>query len=332
MVVQPPLPDRAAATSPIGGGAGRRRAARWHHRITGCTTAMNTPAAVPNLPDAVERLAASVVGIATRRHGSSGVLWRDGVVVASASALWRASGVSLVLSDGEQVQGELRGIDGGTDLAAVTFASGALPVAERAAAAAPRVGDFVFAVGRKPSGLTQASFGHVGAATGEWRTWRGGRVERLIQLDGGLYPGFDGAPVADVSGQVLGIASSAFSRHHGVVMPVATIDRVLDQLLAHGHVRQGYVGIAAQPVRATLDGAAVDGLLVSSVADDGPAAQAGLRVGDVIVKVAGEPVASLHALRDRLQAGAQVTVLVSRGGQAQELALQVGERAASHCR
>jgi S1-C subfamily serine protease len=293
---------------------------------------MNLPSSPPDLPDAVERLAASVVGVATRRHGSSGVLWRNGVAVGSASALWRASGgVSLVLPDGEQVQGELRGIDGGTDLAAVTFDSGAMPVAERAAAAAPRVGDFVFAAGRKPSGLTQASFGHVGAVAGEWRTWRGGRVERLIQLDGGLYPGFEGAPVADASGRVLGVASSAFSRHHGVVLPVATIDRVLEQLLAHGHVKQGYLGIAAQPVRATLDGAAVEGLLVSSVAGDSPAARAGLQVGDVIVKVGGEPVADLQALRDVLQVGAQVRVLVSRGGQGHELSLEVGERQASRC-
>src|SRR5205085_10543149 len=115
-------------------------------------------------------------------------------------------------------------------------------------------------------------------------------------------------------------------------LPAATVDRVLDQLLAHGHVQQGYVGIAAQPVRATLDGAAVDGLLVSSVADDGPAARAGLLVADVIVKVAGEPVASLDALRERLKVGAQVSMLVSRGGKAQELTLDVGERAASHCR
>src|SRR2546421_2420031 len=140
-----------------------------HHRFR----AMNSFAsASPDLPDTVDRLAASVVGVAARRHGGSGVLWRNGVVVASASVLWRSSGVSLVLPDGEQVQGEVRGVDGGTDLAALTFTSGSMPVAKRAAAAAPRIGDFVFAVGRKPSGLTQASFGHVGATTGEWRTWR----------------------------------------------------------------------------------------------------------------------------------------------------------------
>lgn len=293
---------------------------------------MNTQSSSSALPDTVAHLAASVVGMATRHRGGSGVLWRNDVVVGSASMLWRASHVSLVLPNGEQVQGEMRGADGSTDLAAVAFASGDMPLAAHAAEVESRVGDFVFAVGRKPSGLTHASFGHVGAVAGEWRTWRGGRVERLIQLDGGLYPGLEGAPVADASGRVLGIASSAFSRHHGVVLPVATIDRVLDQLLAHGQVRQGYVGIAAQPVRATLDGTAVDGLLVSSVADEGPAAHAGLQVADVIVKVGGEPVASLDALRALLQVGARVSVLVSRGGQGRELSLEVIQRPTSSCR
>lgn len=288
----------------------------------------NPPA---SLPDSVEQLAASVVGLTTRRRSGSGVLWRDGVVVTSAAAVWRASSASLMLPNGEQVQGEVRGLDAGTDIAAVTFTGGAVPVAERVKDASARIGDFVFAVGRGASGLAQASFGHVGCVAGEWRSWRGGRIDRLIRLDGGLYPGFSGAPVADASGQVIGIASDALSRHHGVVLPVTTVDRVLDQLLAHGGVRQGYLGIAAQPVRATLDGAAVNGLLVSSVAEDGPAAQAGLLVSDVIVKIDGEPTDSLDTLRDRLQVGARVQVLVSRGGSGREVTVEVGQRPASRC-
>ena len=292
---------------------------------------MNTFPDPVDLPEAVARLAASAVGLATRRHKSSGVLWRAGVAVGSASTLWRTPTVSVVLPDGEQVPGEVRGVDGRTDLAAVTFASGSLPLAERAMAAAPRVGDFVFAVGREPSGLTQASFGHVGMAGGEWRTWRGGRVERLIRLDGGLYPGLDGAPVADSTGQVLGVASSAFSRHHGVVLPVTTVERVLDQLLAHGRVQQGYLGIAAQPARAMVDGVSVQGLLVSSLAEDGPGARGVLLVGDVIVKLDSEPVSSLDALRDLLQIGARLRVAVVRGGQGQELWLDVAQRPTSRC-
>ncbi len=284
------------------------------------------------LPDAVEHLSASVVGFALRRSAASGVVWRPGVVVTAASALPRAQRVPLVLPNGEQVTGEVHGIDGSTDLAAITF-EGEVPAAEPAVDASPRVGDFVFAVGREPSGRVTASFGHVGAAGGAWRTWRGGRVERLIRLDGGLYPGLAGAPVASASGQVLGVASPALSRLHGVVLPVATVERVLGALLAHGHVPRGYLGIAAQPVRVALDGGSREGLLISSVADDGPAAAAGLMVGDVIVAAGGQPVASIEALRELLaaQIGAPLRLRLARGGQPLELTLDVAERPRSGC-
>jgi S1-C subfamily serine protease len=289
------------------------------------------------MADAVEALAASVAGVGTRRHAAAGVVWSEGLLVTSASAVWRASRIELVLPGGEPVAGTLRGADAATDLAAIGFESSAAatPVA-RCEHAAPRAGDFVFAVGREPSGLVQASFGHVGAAAGEWRSWRGGRIERLIRLDGGLYPGLAGAPVAAADGTLLGIASPAFSRHHGVVVPVATIERVLPQLLAHGRVPQGYLGIAVQPVRAVLDGAGIDGLLVSSVADDGPAARAGLLVGDVIVAVDGQPCPRLEALRGALGAagtgGGTLALKLARAGAAHLIDVTVAERPAGGCR
>ena len=296
------------------------------------------PAAHPSLatallPDAVERLAASVAAIAMRRSAASGVVWRPGVAVTSASAIWRASKVQLVLPGGEPVEGTVRGIDAGTDLAAISFeGEGGAPVA-RAEAAVPRAGDFVFAVGREASGTVQASFGHVGAAGGEWRSWRGGRIERLIRLDGGLYPGLAGSAVGDASGLCIGIASPAFSRMHGVVLPVATVERVLTALLAHGRVPQGYLGIAAQPVRAMLDGVGTAGLLVSSVADDGPAVKAGLLVGDVIVSAGDRPLASIEDLRALLgeHVGAALALKVARGGQALTLTLDVAQRPQSRC-
>lgn len=286
------------------------------------------------LADAVERVAASVAGLSTRRMRSAGLIWRDGVAVGSASALWRAGRVAVVLPDGEQVEGTVRGIDPATDLAVVAFAernSAAALARQPDAAPALRVGDVAFAVGRDPSGPVQASFGHVGAVAGAWRTWRGGHLDRLIRLDGGLYPGLLGAAVADAQGRVLGIASAAFSRHHGVVVPLATIERVVEPLLTHGRVARGYLGIAAQPVRAQREGTAVDGLLVTSVADDSPAARAGLLVGDVIVTLAGEPAGPLERVRDRLQVGAQIELGIARGGRAQTLQLHVTERPHARC-
>ena len=283
------------------------------------------------LPDHVERIAASVVGLATRRHRASALVWGDGVAVASAAMLWRHPRVSIAFPNGEQADGEVRGIDAGTDLAVVTFAGVTVGVAERSPAPMPRVGDAVFAVGRDPSGLMHASFGHVGAVGGEWRTWRGSRLEQLIRLDGGLPPGLVGAPVADAAGRLLGIASHSFSRHHAVVVPAATIERVFDPLLTHGRLPQGYLGIAVQGVRATMDGTGVDGLLVTSLAADGPAARGGLLVGDVIVTLAGQPASSLDALRSHLQVGATVQAVIVRGGQRQELAIDVIQRPSSFC-
>lgn len=287
------------------------------------------------LPEAVERVAASVVGIALRRGRAAGVVWQPGVVVTSASAVWRQPRPALVLPGGETVEGQLRGVDPGTDLAAVSFTGPAPPPVARDAQAQPRAGDFVFAAGRDASGGLQASFGHVGSAGGAWRSWRGGRIERLLKLDGGLYPGLDGAPVAHAGGLCIGIASSAFSRHHGVVLPPETVDRVLGALLTHGRLPQGYLGVATQPVRAQLGGQAVSGLLVSSVAEDSPAARAGLLVGDVIVQADDRAVESPEALREQLvgseRVGARLALQVARGGQALGLEVDIGERPRRSC-
>ena len=291
------------------------------------------------LPDAVAAVARSVLGLVTRRHAAAAVVWRPGLAVTSASALWRAPPqVQLVLPDGETVEGTVRGSDAGTDLAAITFvAADAVPALALPApqpAAETRVGDFVFAVGREPEGHVHASFGHIGATGGEWRSWRGGRIERLIRLDGGLYPGLSGAAVASPAGHVLGIASPAFSRHHALVLPAATIERVLVALLAHGRVPRSHLGVAVQPVRAVLEGAGVEGLLVSSVAADGPAARGGLLVGDVIVSAGGRPTAQLEALRAALAEaapGSELTLAVARGGHKLSLAIALAEKPASRC-
>ncbi|MBI5721621.1 MAG: serine protease [Burkholderiales bacterium] len=328
----------------------------------------------PRLPDAVARVAASVVAVVTRRRAASGVVWRPGLVVTSASALWHAPRAQVVLPGGEAVVGTLRGADPGTDLAVLEIAGGEGPAAgpaagdvatapsggaraassgssataapdsvttaasggSDAAPAAPgtRVGDFVFAAGRDPEGGVHASFGHVGATGGAWRSWRGGRFDALIRLDGGLYPGLAGAAVAGVQSPVLGIASPAFSRHHAVVVPAATIERVLAALLAHGRVPRSHLGIAVQPVRATLDGAATEGLLVSSVAEGGPAAAGGLLVGDVIVEAAGRPARELEALRATIAdttPGAALALTVSRAGRRVTLAIDVAEQPRTGC-
>jgi len=288
-----------------------------------------------SLPDAVERVAGSVLGVLTRRRAASALAWQPGTAVTSASAVWRASQVQLVLPGGEAVEARVRGIDAGTDLAALTYVGGAAPApAPIDPEDAVRVGEFVFAAGREPEGGVHASFGHVGAVGGEWRSWRGGRIERLIRLDGGLYPGLNGAAVARADGRVIGIASPAFSRHHAVVLPAATISRVIDALLAHGRVPRSHLGIAVQPARAAVADRAVEGLLVISVDARGPAAAGGLLVGDVIVAADARPTtspATLQATLADVAPGGEVALDVTRAGQALNLRIAVAERPASWC-
>ncbi|AMO22463.1 trypsin-like peptidase domain-containing protein [Ramlibacter solisilvae] len=302
---------------------------------------MDTPSSSSReLADAVERVAPSVLGVRVRRFGTSSALcWRPGVLVTTACTVGHADRVQLIGSGGEALMGTVRGVDPGTDMAVVA-AEGNWPSAERRLDSAARVGDFVFALGRDASGMAHASFGRVGAVAGAWRSWRGGHLDRYIRLDGGLYPGLMGAPVCDEQGQVLGIASAVLARHHGMVVPAATVDRVADALLSHGRVRHGHLGIAAQPVqlsaamRAAVDVSSDTGLLVSGIGEESAAARGGLQVGDIIVAVGGRPVPSVEALRDLLggeQIGARLRLLVLRVGVPQELSVEVGERRGHRC-
>lgn len=293
------------------------------------------PSFPASVADAVERIAPAIAGVRARRHGTStAVCWQPGVLVTAAAAVGLCERVQVVRADGSAVAGRVRGIDAATDLAVVS-AEGDWPAAERRLGPPARVGDFVFAAGRDAAGMLHASFGHIGAAGGAWRSWRGGALDAYLRLDGGLYPGLMGAPVCDPQGQVLGIASGALARHHGIVVPAATVDRIAGTLLAHGRVRRGHLGIAAQPValspamRASAGVEAEAGLLVAGIGEEGAAARAGLLVGDVLVSVGGESVESIEALRELLggdRIGSRLRMVLLRGGARQELSVDVDEK------
>ena len=283
----------------------------------------------------VDRLAASTLAVRGRRHAiASAVVWRAGIVVSAAHVFRRTPAApTLVGDDGTTFEATLVGIDSSTDLAVFRIVGEpALPAVAIGDAAGVRAGHLAIAVGRSGEGDAIASAGLVNRASGPWQTWLGGAVDRLIRLDGGVYEGLSGAPVADASGAVIGVATAALSRHYGIVVPASTVSRVVDALLSGGHVARPWLGIGAQPVPLPNggDAAAGTGLLITALAPGGPAERAGLLIGDIIVRVGGKAAADLRALRSALAAlvGQTAPLSIVRGGQARDVQVEVGERPA----
>jgi len=283
----------------------------------------------------VERVAASTFAVRGRRGTlATAVIWQPGLVVTAAHVFRRApAAITLIGAEGQSVEATLVGLDSSTDIAlfrlAVTDATAFPPVATGDAAGV-RAGQLVVAVGRSGEGDAIASSGIVNRAAGPWQTWLGGSLDRLIRLDGGVYDGLSGAPVADARGAVIGLATAALSRSYGIVVPTSTVARVVAALLANGHIARPWLGIGAQPVPVageTEAQAATTGLLISSLAPGGPAERAGLLIGDIVVRAAGQIAADLRALRDALAAhvGRAATLSIVRGGVAREVEVQVGE-------
>ncbi len=164
---------------------------------------------------------------------------------------------------------------------------------------------------------------------------RGGQIDRFLRPDLTMYPGFSGGPLVDASGQIVGINTSQLTRGSSVTIPTSTVNAVLDQLLAKGHISRGYLGLAMQTVRlpdgvkSTLGLTQDTGLIAVEVAPGGPAAQGGLIIGDILITVGDAAVASTDEVQSALTAeriGQPLAVRVIRAGALTTLNLTVGER------
>ncbi|MEM5434632.1 S1C family serine protease [Paraburkholderia diazotrophica] len=288
------------------------------------------------LADIAGRIGRSVVAVHGRhRMPSSGVIWRRGVVVTAAHAIRREDGIKVTLSDGRTVAAVLAGLDAGTDLGVLKLDGVDLDPIESGDARSLKPGHLALAVARADEPGISADFGVIGSTGGAWRTWRGGQLDAFVRLDGGLRPGFSGAALADMRGQVMGICTSALMRGAGIVIPGMTVERVADELLAKGRVSRGYLGVGTQQV-GLLD-AWVDkmnlpfrgGLLINSLAPGGPAEQAGVLIGDVLIELDGKPCRDMddvHAALGSASIGQQLHIALIRGGERHACSVTVGER------
>jgi len=290
-----------------------------------------------DLAAAVERAGAATVAVNARnRVASSGVHWRPGVIVTADHTVEHEDNITVTLADGTSVPATLAGRDPNTDIAVLRLGGEATAaVAHLGDAAALKVGHLALALGRTDASGIAASLGAISAVSGGWSTGRGGQIDQFIRADVTYYPGFSGGPLVDAAGQVVGINTSGLSRSMGLTIPVATVNRVVDALLTTGRIARGYLGVSLQPVRlpdslkASLGTDAGAGLIAVSVEESGPAAQAGMMIGDILVSVGGQNVEDTDAVQAFLapdKVGTQIAARVARGGAATDLTITVGER------
>lgn len=285
------------------------------------------------LADAVQTAGQSIVRVDGRqRMPASGIAWANDLVVTAHHVVERDEAIAIGLPDGSEASATLVGRDPTTDLALLRVDGASLSAPVWVEDSDLRVGQFALALGR-PGRTVQATLGVVSALGDGWRTGAGGQVNRYLQTDVVMYPGFSGGPLVDVAGRVAGLNSSALARGVSLSLPVATVRRVVEALLAHGKVRRGYLGVSTQRIRLSgnlaQQAGQETGLLVNQVMEGSPAEQAGLFLGDTIVAVASEPVRHHDDLLAKLsgdRVGTAVPFRILRGGQVVEINVVIGER------
>ncbi len=287
------------------------------------------------LAQVAEEAGRSVVALQPREaHAASGVIWQKGVVVTANHAA-RGDEVEVILPAGKSAVARTKGRDPGTDLAIFSLEGDEGAPATAGDAGRLRVGHLALALARTRRGNLTASAGIISGMMGEWQTWQGGQIDRFIRPDLTLYRGYSGGPLVNAQGEVLGINTAGLRRGTPITIPSSTVTRVVNELLAKGHVERPYLGVALQPVelpkemKAKLNLDTGYGLLVAHVESDGPAAAAGLMLGDIVVEIGGKTVSRTHHLRALLgknRAGERVAVGIVRSGEKKEIPVTLGDR------
>jgi S1-C subfamily serine protease len=281
----------------------------------------------------VEKSSASVVRVeARRRSPSSGIVWSsDGLVVTAQHAVERDEEIEIGFFDGRTAEAKLVGRDPGSDVALLRVAATDLVVPSWSTAE-PKVGHLVLSVAR-PGRTARASMGIVSAVSGEWRSPAGGRLERYLQTDIALQPGFSGSLLVDARGNALGMNSASLLRGHSLAVPSETLRRVAEALVAHGRMRRAFVGLGSMPIRLPVKAARASGqesaLLVIAVQPDGPADLSGVLLGDALLALDGHALTQVDDLIEALteeRIGAELKFRILRAGEVREMAVRAGAR------
>ena len=291
----------------------------------------NAFAALSHAVEAEVRVASPmIVGLEWgSRHQISALLWDGDIAVASEQSLPEMETVTAILPGGARVAAVQIGRDSTTNLVALRIEATAPP--RPRAAASIEVGTLVLALGSDGLGGTRARIGAVETLGPAWQSQCGGRIDRLIRLDVALGHAAEGGPVLDAEGALLGMSTFG-PRNQVLVIPTETIERVVAQLAADGHVPRGWLGVGVQPVQIPRDievelGAA-SGLMVLSVAENAPCRGA-VMAGDILISASGTMLPTPRALTTLLGAdsiGVRLLLCLLRSGAIHHCDVEVAAR------
>ncbi|MBS0641517.1 MAG: serine protease [Proteobacteria bacterium] len=280
------------------------------------------------------RLAAagsSVVAVIGARRPCSGILWREDVVLTSEQLLGEQPDLT-VSADGRTAAATLAGRDAGTNVAVLKL-DAALPAAPIEAASAASAGALALVIGADARGAGTGRLAMVHAVGEAWHSMAGGRIDALIRLDCRLGAD-EGGPVLAADNRLLGMSTSG-PRRRTIVIPTATLARVVEPLLAEGRITRGWLGVGLQPVMIPdgLRQAAgrEAGLMVVGLSPGAPAEAAGVLPGDIVLDLDGQPVARPRALASLLgpdAIGRSVALRVLRAGNVHTVGVTVAARPA----
>lgn len=280
---------------------------------------------------AAARDSVAALRVSDRAHLGA-TFWRHDVLVTSEQSLPAGDALEAVLADGSSIPGKLAGRDPSTNIAVIRLDRAAQ--APQLSPSVPQVGALTVAVGADGGGRASARVGVVNAVGPEWHSMRGGRIEARIQLDIRLAASEEGGPAFDAAGGWLGMTTFG-PRGQILVIPAATVERIAPTLLAYGRVPRGWLGVALRPVAVPdeLRAAAGEatGLMVMSLTPEGPAAEAGIVAGDIILSLDGTSARRLRSVLAHLgsdSVGKVVSLRVVRGGAVISVEATITERPA----
>ncbi|MEZ4358661.1 MAG: trypsin-like peptidase domain-containing protein [Kofleriaceae bacterium] len=288
-----------------------------------------------SLSAAVSAIAPSVLRLERGHGGGTALAWTEELAVTSNFHCPDRTAVLVPSGDDagelEEREAMIVGRDRGLDLALLKVTGGGLRAPALRTGEPIAVGNLAIAVGR-PGRSVRASLRMIGVVGRGVRTPAGGTLDEYVETDRLIPRGFAGGPLIDARGRVIGVNTRTLLRGHDLAVTPGVLELSVAELVQHGGVRRGYLGVGVTAVELSRSLAAARGrargAMVSALEDDGPAERAGVQQGDILVSLDGAAIDGPRALRDAIaeRPGAAVELELARAGALQKLAVTLGAR------